>query len=58
LAQVAFWLTLAAAPATGLLAGASLRFARWQAVRADLQAINFGVLLWALVAVADAIRAS
>ena len=33
------------------------RFARWQAVRAGLQAVNFGVLLWALVAVADGTRA-
>jgi len=33
------------------------RFARWQAVRAGLQAVNFGVLLWALVAVADLTRA-
>jgi|SRR5262245_28263265 len=33
------------------------RFAEYQAVRAGLQAVNFGVLLWALVAITDASRA-
>src|SRR5262249_9353152 len=33
------------------------RFARWPAVRACSQALNFGVLMWALVAVADGTRA-
>jgi hypothetical protein len=34
------------------LAGVFARFARWQALRAVLQVLNFGALLWALAAYA------
>jgi len=47
------FLQLQAAETPEVLAGVFDRFSRWQALRAAVQVVNFGILLWAVVEVAS-----